>query len=175
MAELTSLDRLQPALLDRLSDDSPQERTESRERRVISMKQLRASVLRDVSNLLNAHALYGCAWLARYPLGEASVVNYGLRDLTGSVLSSLDDVALARDIQRTIVRFEPRIAAATLRVTPLRAQGVAARTSVAFLVEGQLWGQPFPERLCFKTELDLESGQARIVDDVSPAPRALTP
>ncbi|CAB3650048.1 type VI secretion system baseplate subunit TssE [Trinickia soli] len=173
MAELTTLDRLQPALLDRLSDDAPHERTEPRAHRVISMKQLRASVLRDVSNLLNAHALYGCASLAGHPLAEASVLNYGLRDLTGRVLSSLDDVALAREIERSIVRFESRIAAATLRVTPLRAQGVAARTSVAFLVEGELWGRPFPERLCFKTELDLESGEARLVDDVSPASRAI--
>lgn len=172
MAELTSLDRLQPALLDRLSDHAPHERAEPRDRRVISMKQLRASVLLDVSNLLNAHALYGCPCLNRYPLAEASVVNYGLRDLTGKALSSLDVAALAREIERTIARFEPRIAVATLSVTPWPVQNAARCTSVAFLVEGELWGQPFPERLCFRTELDLESGQARIVDGVSPAMRA---
>ncbi len=48
MAELTPQERLQPSLLDRLTDDRPQETRESRERRVLSMRQLRASVMRDL-------------------------------------------------------------------------------------------------------------------------------
>lgn len=164
--EHTSLDRLQPALLDRLMDDAPQARSETSKYRAVSMRQLRGSVMRDLSNLLNAHALYGCAGLSAHPLAEASVINYGLRDVTGKALSSLDVAEIARDIERAIVRFEPRIAARTVRVSPLPPEGLAALTSVAFLVEGDLWGQPCPERLLFKTELDLESGQARIVDDV---------
>lgn len=175
MAQLTSLDRLQPALLDRLSDDAPSERADSRERRIVTRNALRASVLRDLSNLLNAHALYGAAASSEYPFVHASVLNYGLRDVTGRALSSLDVTALAREIERAIVRFEPRIAAGTLCVTPLRAEGDAMRTSVAFLVEGDLWGQPYPERLYFKTELDLESGQARIVDGVPPLSREPAP
>ena len=167
--ELTSLDRLQPALLDRLTDDAPHARSETGGYRAVSMRQLRASVLRDLSNLLNAHALYDCASLSAHPRAEASVVNYGLRDVTGKALSSLDVAALAREIERAILRFEPRIAARTLRVSPLPPAGLAARTSVAFLVEGDLWAQPYPERLWFKTELDLESGQARIIDGMPAA------
>lgn len=166
MAELTSRDRLQPALLDRLSDDAPHERTESRERRIVSTAQLRAGVLRDLSSLFNAHALHGCTALAAHSFAEASVVNYGLHDLTGRPCSSLDRSALALEIERAIVRFEPRIAASTLRVTPIDPDGVAGGTSVAFFVEGDLWAQPYPERLYFRTELDLESGQARITEDV---------
>lgn len=167
--EHTSLDRLQPALLDRLTDDAPQVRSETFKYRIVSMRRLRASVMRDLSNLLNAHALYGCATLSAHPLASASVVNYGLRDLTGKALSSLDVADIARDIERAIIRFEPRIVARTVRVSPLPPEGLAARTSVAFLVEGDLWGQTCPERLLFKTELDLESGQARIVDDMPAA------
>lgn len=164
MAELTSRDRLQPALLDRLSDDAPHERVEPRERRAMSTAELRASVLRDLSNLLNAHALYGCSSLAAHPLAAASVVNYGMRDLTGTARSSLDLTALAREIERAIRRFEPRVIADTLRVKPLDAGEATGRTAVAFLVDGDLWAQPYPERLYFKTELDLESGQARIIE-----------
>ncbi len=170
MAELTSLDRLQPVLLDRLSDDRPNEPTEPRERRVVSMKQMRASVLRDLSNLLNAHALYGCASLDAHPYAAASVVNYGLRDVTGRALSSLDVSAFARAIESAVVRFEPRIAPQTVRVTPLASAAGPRCTSVAFLVEGDLWAQPYPERLYFRTELDLESGQVRIMGDVSAVP-----
>ena len=50
MAELTSQDRLQPSLLDRLIDHEPQSRKESAEARA----QLRAAVLRDLSWLFNA-------------------------------------------------------------------------------------------------------------------------
>ncbi|MGN6651745.1 type VI secretion system baseplate subunit TssE [Trinickia sp.] len=164
MTELTSRDRLQPALLDRLSDDAPHERAEPRDRRVMSTAQLRASVLRDLSNLLNAHALYGCASLASHPLAAASVVNYGLRDVTGLARSSLDLAALAREIECAITRFEPRVVAGTLRVKPIDANQAGGRAAVAFLVEGDLWAQPYPERLYFRTELDLECGQARIIE-----------
>ena len=172
MAELTSRDRLQPALLDRLADDAPQERTEPRERRVVSTHGLRASVLRDLSDLLNAHALYGCASMDAHPLARASVVNYGLRDVTGKARSSLDVAALAREIECAIARFEPRVVAGSLRVRPIDTEEAAERAAVAFLVEGDLWAQPYPERLYFRTELDLESGQARIIDGFDSPSRA---
>ena len=40
MAESTSQERLLPFLLDRLVDEEPQSKVESRERRVISFKQV---------------------------------------------------------------------------------------------------------------------------------------
>ncbi|MCY2964699.1 MAG: type VI secretion system baseplate subunit TssE, partial [Planctomycetota bacterium] len=42
MAELTSQERLQPSLLDRLTDDAPDQKSESRERRVLSVSGMRA-------------------------------------------------------------------------------------------------------------------------------------
>ena len=53
MAELTPGERLQPSLLDRLTDDSPQSKKESRDQRVLSVRRLRACVLRDLAWLLN--------------------------------------------------------------------------------------------------------------------------
>ena len=49
MAELTTQDKLQPALLDRLTDDEPDAKVEARDKRVISMRRLRECVLRDLS------------------------------------------------------------------------------------------------------------------------------
>jgi type VI secretion system protein ImpF len=46
MAELTARDRLQPSLLDRLTDLEPEAKLEARERRVLSMRALRQSVQR---------------------------------------------------------------------------------------------------------------------------------
>jgi len=54
MAELIPKERLQPSLLDRLTDDEPLQDKESQEQRVLSLRQLRSSVIRDLQWLLNA-------------------------------------------------------------------------------------------------------------------------
>ena len=53
MADLTPQERLQPSLLDRLTDSAPDTKRESRDRRVLSMRRLRSAVLRDLAWLLN--------------------------------------------------------------------------------------------------------------------------
>ena len=57
MPELTPQERLQPALLDRLTDDQPDTQQEPRERRVLSKAKLRQAVLRDLAWLFNATQL----------------------------------------------------------------------------------------------------------------------
>ena len=49
MADLKRQERLQPALLDRLLDEDPSNPAESVDKRVLSLTQLRASVLRDLA------------------------------------------------------------------------------------------------------------------------------
>ena len=53
MAELTQKERLQPSLLDRLTDNEPEERQESRDKRILSPSRLRESVRRDLTWLFN--------------------------------------------------------------------------------------------------------------------------
>jgi predicted component of type VI protein secretion system len=50
--DLTSRERLQPSLLDRLTDDEPGDVQESADKRVLSPNQLKVSVLRDLTWLL---------------------------------------------------------------------------------------------------------------------------
>ena len=56
MAELTPIEKLQPCLLDRLTDDEPGNQKESRLQRVVSPQKYRAGVLRDVEWLFNSRA-----------------------------------------------------------------------------------------------------------------------
>ena len=56
MADLKRQERLQPALLDRLLDEDPSNPAESVDKRVLSLTQLRASVLRDLAWLFNTIA-----------------------------------------------------------------------------------------------------------------------
>ena len=56
MPELIVVEKLQPCLLDRLTDDDPKNSLESRDRRVISLQRYRQGVLRDLQWLFNASA-----------------------------------------------------------------------------------------------------------------------
>ena len=83
MAELTPTERLQPSLLDRLTDEEPAQSQEGRNRRVLSIQRLRESVLRDVGWLLNTTNMADKDLKERYPYVAGSVVNFGLPDLAG--------------------------------------------------------------------------------------------
>lgn len=168
MAELTSKERLQPSLLDRLTDEDSAAQQEPRDKRVLSMRGLRRAVLRDLGWLLNTTGLGALQDLGATPLAARSVLNYGLPDLTGRTASSLDRELLARGIRQAIWDFEPRILRETVEVRAVAHAdaegGGGAPNQVAFEIHGELWAQPLPERLYLKTELDLELGEIRLYD-----------
>lgn len=158
MAELTTQERLQPSLLDRLTDDEPGKREESREKRVISANRLRECVTRDVSWLLNCVNLGADEHLSEYPEVARSVVNFGIPDLTGVALSGVDASVLQRQLREALVAFEPRLTASTLQVTVNADSTRMDRQSLVFNIESEMWAQPIPLNLYLKTEVDLETG-----------------
>ena len=64
-------DRLQPALLDRLTDDEPGKKQEPREARVLSKSRMRQSVLRDLAWLFNATRLEAVTDLSKTAARQA--------------------------------------------------------------------------------------------------------
>src|SRR5262245_6150696 len=117
MAEpLAPQERLQPALLDRLTDEEPERTVEPREQRVLSKSRLRQAVLRDLAWLFNATRLESGGSLARFPYVRGSVINYGLPTLSGHTASTLEVPDLERAIRQAILDFEPRILPNTLQV-----------------------------------------------------------
>ena len=105
-------DRLQPALLDRLTDDNPGQREEPVDRRVMTKSQIRQAVLRDLSWLFNATQpmgnLNGVASDIP-PMVAESVLNFGLPAMSGQLVSKIDISLLERTIRQAILRFEPRL------------------------------------------------------------------
>jgi type VI secretion system protein ImpF len=165
VAELIPKERLQPSLLDRLTDDEPDKAQESREKRVLSMKRLRESVLRDLAWLFNASALGRAHDLDDYPLIAHSVVNFGLPDLAGRAASGVDLSDIERLLRQAIWDFEPRILRGTVKVRVVPSEDRLHRHNVlVFDIEGELWGQPMPIQLFLKTEVDLEMGEVKVSD-----------
>ncbi|MDB5960725.1 MAG: tssE [Massilia sp.] len=157
MAELAPRERLQPSLLDRLSDDEPTSTVEPRERRVLSLRTLRDGVLRDLAWLLNTTNLLSVTTTARLPHLANSVLNYGVPGLAGNAVANLDVTALERGIRQAIWDFEPRLVRNTVTVKAM-ATSDTRENKLDFEIEADLWAQPYPERLYLKTELDLERG-----------------
>ncbi|MGN6740980.1 type VI secretion system baseplate subunit TssE [Dyella sp.] len=162
MAELTTQERLQPSLLDRLTDDEPGKHDESRDKRVITANRLRECVTRDIAWLLNCVNLGDEEELADYPEVARSVVNFGIPDLTGTALSGVDAATLQRQLRAAILAFEPRLTASTLRVTVNTDSTRMDRQSLVFNIESEMWAQPIPLKLYLKTEVDLETGTFRV-------------
>ena len=163
-------ERLQPALLDRLTDDEPgSKKPEPREARVLSKRKLRESVLRDLGWLFNTTKLESDDVLDDAPYVRLSVLNYGLPAMSGKVASSFDVTDLTRAIREAIVNYEPRILPSTLEIKTLLEGGDLDHHNVIGVeIHGQLWAQPVPMEFLVRTDFDLETGRVRITDLISP-------
>lgn len=162
-AEAAPSERLQPALLDRLTDDTPDVQVESRDARVLTKSQLRAAVLRDLVALMNAIRPGASENFAAYPEVERSVLNYGMPAFAGETASTLDVNSLEGAIRTAILRFEPRILAQTLQVEAIANDDVVGwHNIVSVRIAAQVWAQPVPLELLLRTEVDLETGQVAL-------------
>lgn len=168
MAELTQKERLQPALLDRLTDHEREQSEETRDRRVMSMRQLRKSVLRDLGWLLNSSRLDILQSLEKHPYAAHSVLNYGIPDMTGLASTGIDETVIERAVRQAIWDFEPRILRQTVRVRARVDPERMSHNTLTFDIEGLLWAQPAPLQIYLKTELDLELGEVMVTENFGP-------
>jgi type VI secretion system protein ImpF len=166
MAELAYQDRLQPALLDRLTDEAPDNRQpEPREARVITRSRLREAVLRDLTWLLNATRLSAREPIEGLDYVQRSVLNYGLPALSGQLASKIDVLALEERIREALQNYEPRILASSLAVQAIISENELDRHNVVSIeIRGTLWAHPVPLELLLRTDVDLESGEVKIHD-----------
>ena len=166
MAEqLTPQERLQPALLDRLTDDEPEKQEELRENRVMSKSRLRQAVLRDLAWLFNATRLERGKEMAHVPNARRSVINFGLPAHAGQTASSIEIQDVEQELRQAILDFEPRILPETLEIKAIIELSDFDRHNVLGIqIHGQLWAQPVPLELLLRTEIDLETGKVQVAD-----------
>ncbi len=120
--------RVLPSLFDRLCTPEPTDAgqlevlswTEGKESPGVSEGHFREGVLRDLENLFNTMSPLGllpAETLRRYPNVARSALNYGLRNIFGTVVDDIGRVE--RQVADALARFEPRLAVSrqSLRAT----------------------------------------------------------
>jgi len=163
MAELTPSEKLQPCLLDRLTDEEPKKEQESRNKRVVSLQKYRQAVMRDLSWLLNTHANAEKNGLNYFEEIPSSVLNFGLQNVAGMTATSLKIDEMRYQLIESLRRFEPRIIPSTICIdVKFNPNEMNNYRSIRFEIRGDLWSQPIPESLFIKTELDPETGKCRV-------------
>ena len=151
--------QLLPSLLDRLLDDHPEESREPAWRDVQVIRVLKASLCRDLQNLLNAHRLLATIPEVYSEL-KTSLLNYGLPDLQSMEVREDHDLGLlCRLIEESIQAFEPRLQG--VRVRPvIDAEGKKPiDRRVRFEIEAVLVVEPLREPVLFSSSLDVASGE----------------
>jgi type VI secretion system protein ImpF len=152
------------SVIDRLIDQAPGNNAEAAPTRAQSIRQLKASLRRDLEWLLNTRR-------TPFPAGsefselDHSLYNFGLPDITSlSWDSSRDRLRLTRMIEQALSAFEPRIS--RLKVIPIESIS-GARHVLRFQIEGLLEMDPAPEHISFDTVLQLSSGEYQVKGEAS--------
>ena len=166
MAEPGAQERLQPSLLDRLTDLAPTEKREGDDKRVLTRQALRQAVLRDLTWLFNATALGpGVIDERRFPHASRSVLNYGLPMLSGQFTSSVQRVSMEQALKNAVLQFEPRILPRTLEVElVMEGSALESHNRIGLMIRGMLWAQPVPLEFLMRSRIDLEEGRIEVED-----------
>lgn len=163
-------DRLQPSLLDRLTDEAPDKRTETPDQVAMTRTRLRRAVLRDLAWLFNAINLEADQSLADHPFARASTINYGIPALSGTKLAELNFSEFDQALTDAIIAFEPRLLADTVHVRSMTTEDqLAHQNMLGFEVRAKLWAMPYPLELLLRSNLDLESGLVVLREQSGPA------
>jgi len=158
MSDRNITERLQPSLLDRLTDMHPGESTERREERVIDVRRLREIVQRDLSWLLNTNSHESLIDAAAYPNVSNSVINYGVRAVAGGASNQNRAQEIRLMIQRAIEKFEPRLEQGTVEVA-IRQEKSASGSTLSYDIRAVMWAQPVPMELYLRSEVNIATGE----------------
>ena len=153
MARATTETLVTQSILDRLMEveDWPSTRSQS-------TRFFRDGLKRDLEWLLNTRQP-PIPELASKPGAKASVINYGLPDISSLGLSNASDHRALRVAIETCLRnYEPRLI--DIRVT-LEGSDTTDRR-LRFHIEGNMKLDPAPEEIAFDTVLELTRGEYKV-------------
>jgi type VI secretion system protein ImpF len=150
-------ENLQTSILDKLIDNEPQNSSESVASRMVSLRDIEASVIRDIENLLNTRRTIHIPSAILNEVNK-SLYMYGLRDFTAeNPSSSLVVQKLRREISQTLALFEPRLKGVVVHI-----KKSGNGRDLHFRIAGTLVINPISEPVIFDIHLDPNRGDYRI-------------
>lgn len=159
MSDKTITERLQPSLLDRLTDNEPGKETERRDDRIIDIRSLREIIQRDLSWLLNTNS--NGIDPNRFPYAAKSTLNYGIREVAGDYSTAERAEMIRRSIAESVRTFEPRIYHGSVDVQ-LRIGEEDHETIVTYDIRADMWAQPMPLELYLRSQVDVTTGELNL-------------
>jgi len=161
MADKTLSERLQPSLLDRLTDHEPGNVKETRDSRVIDVLRLREIIQRDLSWLLNTTNIENTFDPEEYPNVARSVLNYGVNVVSGEFSTKQRAELIRKSIEQAIGLHEPRIIEGSVDVL-LRPDETSGEMTVALDIHADMWAQPLPLELYLRSKIDIATGEVSV-------------
>ncbi len=146
---------IQASILDRLVDLEPEVSREPVQRRFLTIGQAKASVARDLENILNTKRSVltppnSCKEVS------SSVFFYGLQDFTAqNPKSAMVRQTLRQQIERAVSRFEPRIKNVKVNFEV----SMQNERTLGFRITGLLVVDPVTEPVTFDTYFDVIKGE----------------
>ncbi|MBV6753629.1 GPW/gp25 family protein [Pseudomonas chlororaphis] len=147
-------------LLERLLRCANPDDEMSRRRVGAGAQQQLEQLCRDLTLLFNATGLGAVCPLGSQPHVTRSVLNYGLGNLAGVVLSSIDTQRLESRIREIVLDFEPRILRCSIAVQLLSTMPGSA--GLNFLIEGEIRGLEALHAFRLESAWNTESGEVRV-------------
>lgn len=155
---------VQLSILDRLTDEQPDVKSDPYLSRSESLRRFRRSIKRDLEFLLNS-VRNADPIPESYKELRKSLFLYGLPDLNGVALENQQDEArLVRALEDAISRFEPRLS--RVHVTTYE-RLTKKKSSLLFHVEALLMIDPAPEPISFDTVLEVSKASYSVKEGTS--------
>ncbi len=164
-----SRDRRFPTLLDRLIGQPLQSNAARREAFLADLEWLLNArsdrfALEDGSSQLEVRRDDPEYVARRKRTIASSVLNYGIPDLSGVVLSLHDEESLRRDVQLALERFEPRLVPGKLEVD-IRIVDSEDVRSLGFEIRGEVQSlENVEDRFLLMVNVDMSTGRCSLVD-----------
>lgn len=155
---------LLPSLLDRLTDLEPKRKFDYHvSYKAMNEKVYRQSVFRDILFLLNTIAFDQGFDSVLPPLISQSTLNYGIPSFSGINLSDINWYEMEKKILNCLVTFEPRLEAESLEVKMLVNEN-NLKNVLMLEIKGNLKMNPYPQEFLLKTDVDVESGEFKLIE-----------
>lgn len=159
MARINKDKKLRPSIIDKLFDDQPSVQNEPKLQHHQLLKQLRASIARDLELLLNTRFRL-IQPSSDFPEVDHSIFNYGLPDLaTINIVDIMHRNKFINHLEQTLKVYEPRFK--SVKVSFVDNIESVDRT-LRFRIDTVIFADPIPEVVVFDSILDSVTRSVRI-------------